>query len=133
MSNDAVSFFPIISSLISAIFGGLTVTIVSYLLYKPKLEDERIRTRAETKKFLAETDKFRSETKNKQKETDDTLDHHQDQLNLTVSVVRKILAYMPGYFAHLVLCQIRDKLDEYYNDSNTHQKRLLHLLLDNGY
>ena len=147
MSNDAASIFPIINSLISAILGGVTVTIINFLLNRPKIkaeldktkaETEKLnldmnKTKAETEKLRLETDRLRSETENKQKKTDDTLDHHQKQLDWTVSALSKIVAYMPGYFAHQALCQIRDRKDEYYNDSNSHKKRILQLLLDNGY
>ncbi len=133
MFNDAASYFPIINSLISAILGGLTVTIINFLLNKPQIEAGIDKTKVETEKLRLETDRLRSEIENKQKETDDTLDHHQKQLDWTVSTLSNIIAYMPGHFAHQALCQIRDRRDEYYNDLNFHKKRILHLLLDNGY
>ena len=61
------------------------------------------------------------------------LESVKERLDWTEEAVRKIVAYTPGHFAHQALCQIRDKADEYYKDTNWHKKRILLLLLDNGY
>jgi hypothetical protein len=57
----------------------------------------------------------------------------EQRLDWTEEALHQIIAYRPGYFAYQTLCQIRDKTEEYYNDGNAHKKRILLLLLDNGY
>lgn len=65
--------------------------------------------------------------------TSKQLDQVEQRLDWTEGALHQIIAYRPGYFAHQTLCQIRNKADEYYDDGNAHKKRILLLLLDNGY
>ncbi|HEY0466375.1 MAG TPA: hypothetical protein VGC79_19330 [Polyangiaceae bacterium] len=55
------------------------------------------------------------------------------RLSRTEEAIRQIVAFQPGHFAHMLLEQIRNRQHERYEDSNAHRKRLLELLLDNGY
>jgi hypothetical protein len=115
-----------------ALLGVLGAAIV-FVLNRSKVNAESEKTKAETEKIREETRKLRSETESRQKQTDDTLSQHQEKLDWTVSALSNIVAYMPGFFAHQALCQIHDRTNECYDDSNSHKKRILQLLLDNGY
>jgi len=121
MGTEAVPLIQqIITTSIPAILsGGLVAGIISTFL-------NRAKTKAEIEKIKAETDKLRWEMGGRLKDAE-------DRLHWAEEAVRKIVAYTPGYFAHQALCQIRDKADEYYKESNWHKKRILLLLLDNGY
>jgi hypothetical protein len=126
MATESASLIPVITAAISAILGGGVIAgIITFILNKPKTKAEIDRMEAETNKLRTETDKLRNEMVSRLKDAEDRLDW-------TEEAVRKIVAYTPGHFAHQALCQIRDKADEYYKDSNWHKKRRL-LLLDNGY
>lgn len=127
MATESAPLIQIITTAISAILsGGVVAGIITFILNKPRTKAEIEKMEAETNKLRIETDKLRNEMVGRLKEAEDRLDW-------TEEAVRKIVAYTPGHFAHQTLCQIRDKADEYYKDSNWHKKRILLLLLDNGY
>jgi hypothetical protein len=132
MSYEPISV-NILNAFISAIFGGAFVAVVNFLLNRTKTKAEIDKMAAEKQKLLSETEKLHLETENLRVDISSRMSVTEKRLDWTEEAVRKVVAYRPGYFAHQILCQIRDKSDEYYEDSNSHKKRLLLLLLDNGY
>jgi hypothetical protein len=131
--NYEPNYFTIINSFTSAIFGGVSVAVINFLLNRARTKAEIDKMAAEREKLLSETEKLHLETDSLRVDISSRMSVTEKRLDWTEEAVRKVVAYRPGYFAHQILCQIRDKADEYYEDLNSHKKRLLLLLLDNGY